>query len=222
MIAQPGAVRVLSELLDTGGVEHNVVEDTARMSDDADWELVARARSGDMDAFAALVRRYETPVVHFCMRMVGSFEDAQDLAQDSFVRVYRYLGRLKPEAKFSTVLFGMARNLTLNFLRDTGRRGRGKTHSITREDESEHLIEDEVRRPDREARLREIEGLVETALAMLTPEHREVLVLREIQCMDYETIAQVTRCREGTVKSRLARAREQLRIKMTELGGDLL
>ncbi|MBI5094373.1 MAG: sigma-70 family RNA polymerase sigma factor [Candidatus Hydrogenedentes bacterium] len=89
----------------------------------SDWELVARAQSGDLQAFAELVSRYQTPVIHFCRRMVGSLQDAEDLAQDSFVRVYRYLPRLRPEAKFSTVVFGMARNLTLNYLRDSAAAG---------------------------------------------------------------------------------------------------
>ena len=192
------------------------------MSEVSDWELVAQARAGNMDAFAALVRRYETPLVHFCLRMAGSLEDAQDIAQDSFVRVYRYLDRLRPDAKFSTVLFGMARNLTLNFLRDSGRRGRGVTQSLTRDDETEQLVTDEDQRPDRKARLTEIEELIERALGMISPEHREVLVLREIQGMDYETIGEIIQCRAGTVKSRIARAREQLRLKLSELGGELL
>jgi len=154
--------------------------------------------------------------------MAGSLEDAQDIAQDSFVRVYRYLDRLRPDAKFSTVLFGMARNLTLNFLRDSGRRGRGVTQSLTRDDETEQLVTDEDQRPDKRARLTEIEELIERALGMISPEHREVLVLREIQGMDYETIGEIIQCRAGTVKSRIARAREQLRLKLSELGGELL
>jgi len=97
------------------------------MSEVGDWDLVARARSGDTAAFAELVRRYQTPVIHFCLRMTGSIQDAEELAQDTFVRVHRYLARLTPRARFSTLLFGVARNLTLNFLRDAKRRGRGRT-----------------------------------------------------------------------------------------------
>ena len=190
------------------------------MNEPSDWHLVAQARSGDMEAFAVLVRRYEKPVVHFCYRMIGSLQDAQDIAQDSFVRVYRYLDRLKPDAKFSTVLFGMARNLTLNFLRDSGRRGRGRTESMTRHDETERLLEDSSRRPDQAARLKEIEGLIEQALDLLSPEHKEILMLRELQGLEYDAIATVIRCRKGTVKSRLARAREQLRLRLIELGGE--
>ena len=192
------------------------------MSGLTDWDLVAQARAGDMEAFARLVRRYEAPLIHFCYRMVGSHQDAQDIAQESFVRVYRYLERLKPDAKFSTALFGMARNLTLNFLRDSRRRGRGKTRSLTQEDESVALVADESMRPDRKARLHEIEGLMECALNGLSPEHKEVLVLRETQGLDYDAIAVIVRCRKGTVKSRLARAREQLRLRLVELGGELL
>lgn len=192
------------------------------MSEDSDWQLVARAQSGDTQAFAELVIRYQASVTHFCYRMVGSRQDAEDIAQDSFVRVYRYLPRLRPEAKFSTVVFGMARNLTLNFLRDARRRGRGVTDSLTGHAVGERLIGDELRRPDAAARLREIEGLIERGLAMISPEHREILVLREVQGLDYEAIAAVMKCRKGTVKSRLARAREQLRLRLVELGGEWL
>ena len=175
-----------------------------------------------MDAFAELVTRYQRPVIHFCQRMVGSRQDAEDIAQESFVRVYRYLDRLAPAAKFSTLLFGIARNLALNFIRDSGRRGRGVTHSLTNDDQQERSIEDERLRPDRSARLKEIEETIDAGLALLSPEHREVLILRELQGMDYSSIADVVKCRKGTVKSRIARAREQLRLHMERLGGESL
>jgi len=193
-----------------------------KVSEQSDWDLVASARDGDMAAFAELVKRYERPVVHFCQRMVRSREDAEDLAQESFVRVFRYLERLTPAAKFSTLLFGIARNLALNFIRDSGRRGRGVTYSLTDEDQSEKPLEDESRRPDREARLHEIDERIEAGLALLSPKHREVLVLRELNGLDYNSIAEIVKCRKGTVKSRIARAREQLRIHMERLGGEEL
>lgn len=185
------------------------------MSERTDWELVARAGDGDMDSFTELVRRYERPIVHFCQRMVLSREDAEDIAQESFVRVFRYLPRLKPDAKFSTLLFGIARNLALNFIRDAGRRGRGKTFSL---DEQEGTIEDASHQPDRLARLNEISSLIEEGMAMLSPKHREVLILRELRGLDYGSIAEIVKCRKGTVKSRIARAREQLRLHLERLG----
>lgn len=192
------------------------------MSGVSDWELVARAQAGDMHAFAELVRRYQAPVIHFCHRMVGSLQDAEDIAQDSFVRVFRYLPRLRPDAKFSTVVFGMARNLALNFIRDSKRRGRGLTQPLTGENVAGCLVDYEPQRPDRLARLREIESLIEQGIARLSPEHREILILRELQGLDYDAIARVVRCRKGTVKSRLARAREQLRLRLAELGSEWL
>jgi RNA polymerase sigma-70 factor (ECF subfamily) len=187
-----------------------------------DWALIGLAKQGDMDAFAELVRRHETGVIHFCQRMVRSRQDAEDLAQETFVRVYKSLGRLKERAKFTTLLFGIARNLTLNHLRDQGRRGRNDTRSLTREDETERLVADDAHRPDREARVSEMGSAIERALNELNQEHREVLVLREVQGLDYDSIARITRCRTGTVKSRLARAREQLRTKLLQHGGDAL
>ena len=107
------------------------------MQDLDDWALVARAQSGDSDAFAVLVRRYQAPLIHFCYRMAGSRQDAEDIAQEVFVRLHRYLARLNPHAKFSTVLFGIARNLTLNYLRDMARRGRGRTQPLDQQPEFE-------------------------------------------------------------------------------------
>ena len=188
------------------------------MSEHSDWDLVALANDGDMDAFAELTRRYQRPVIHFCQRMVKSREDAEDIAQESFIRVFRYLDRLTPVAKFSTLLFGIARNLTLNFIRDAGRRGRGVTYSISDDEGRERVLVDESLRPDRAARLHEIESLIDEGLSLLSPKHREVLVLRELNGLDYNTIAEIVGCRKGTVKSRIARAREQLRRNLENLG----
>ncbi|MBI2434401.1 MAG: sigma-70 family RNA polymerase sigma factor [Candidatus Hydrogenedentes bacterium] len=187
------------------------------MSQNDDWELVARAQAGDTTAFTELVRRYQVPLVHFCQRMVGSLQDAEDLAQDAFVRLHRHLNRLRPDARFSTVLFGIARNLTLNHLRDSRRRGRHQALPL-----DEQVRAPGGDNPGHRARLEEIETLLKAGLDSLSAEHREVLVLRELQGLDYESIAQVVRCRKGTVKSRIARAREQLRLRLLELGGQEL
>ncbi len=192
------------------------------MSEHSDWELVARARGGDMGAFTELVERYQRPITNFCQRMVLSREDAEDLAQESFVRIHRYLDRLTPSAKFSTLLFGIARNLALNFIRDSGRRGRGVTYSLTDENMQEKSLQDESLRPDRSARLREIDKVIEEGMALLSPKHREVLVLRELNGLDYNSIAEIVKCRKGTVKSRIARARRQLRLHLERLGGEQL
>ncbi|HPO15804.1 MAG TPA: sigma-70 family RNA polymerase sigma factor [Candidatus Hydrogenedentes bacterium] len=188
------------------------------MHDLDDWELVAQTQAGNTQAFAELVRRYQAPVIHFCQRMVGSAQEAEDLAQESFIRVYRHIGRLAPKAKFSTVLFGIARNLALNALRDARRQGRNSAQSL-----EEQLVEPAASaETDRRARLKEIESALAKGIARLSPEHREILLLREMQGMEYDEIAKALHCRKGTVRSRLARAREQLRLRLVELGGDWL
>lgn len=188
------------------------------MTTPADWDLVARAQTGDRAAFAELVRRYHVPVIHFCQRMVGSRQDAEDLAQESFIRLHRYLARLQPDARFSTALFGIARNLTLNFLRDERRRGQDITKPLSEAPPADAL----QRTPAERARLKEIELAVTQGIAQLPPNHREVLLLRELQGMDYDSIAKVAGCPKGTIKSRIARAREQLRQRLLALGGDEL
>lgn len=184
------------------------------MSDADDWALVARARTGDMGAFAALVRRYEAPIIHFCQRMCGSLQDAEDLGQEAFVRLFRHLPRLEPQARFSTVMFGIARNLALNHLRDTGRRGRGRTEPL----EGLPLAVPAGESPEAHARITETEALVARGIAMLSEEHREVIILRDVDGLDYDAIAQVVGCRKGTVKSRLSRARDHLRNVLAEMG----
>jgi RNA polymerase sigma-70 factor (ECF subfamily) len=183
-----------------------------------DWILVARARAGDDAAFRALITRYRDPVVHFCYRMVRGRQDAEDLAQETFIRLHRHLNRLTPRAKFSTVVFGIARNLTLNHLRDTGRRDRHLTSRL----EDLDTPAGPVHRPDVRAEAAELGALIEEGLNRLTPDHREILLLREMEDLDYDAIAQLLGCRRGTVKSRLARAREQLRHHLVAMGSELL
>ena len=188
------------------------------MSEMDDWVLVERAQTGDVDAFACLVSRYQRPVVHFCFRMLGSEQDAEDIAQEVFIRLHRCLARLSPQAKFSTVILGIARNLSLNFIRDMKRRGRGRSQPL---DSLPELVSAN-RLPSHEEHLKEVEARIESAMAEVSEGHRMVLHLREVEGLDYEAIAEIMKCRKGTVKSRLARAREQLRQRLINQGGDLL
>ena len=96
------------------------------------------------------------------------------------------------------------------------------TFSLTAQDMQEKALEDDSLRPDRSARLREIDRMIEEGMAQLSPKHREVLVLRELNGLDYNSIAEIVNCRKGTVKSRIARAREQLRVHLERLGGEQL
>ncbi len=179
---------------------------------DADWDLVKRSREGDLRAFEQLVKRYQGPVYSFCRRMTRSNEDAEDVAQETFVRVFRSLDRLKPRAKFSTWLYTVARNLCLNLLRDQARRQTQPLEVATgkKPHSQRGEVADENYRPDTIAARHEISAALCEVLEELSVAHREIIVLREFDGLDYHEIATVLGCRVGTVKSRISRARQHL------------
>ena len=181
-----------------------------------DWDLARSAAEGDRDAFAALVNRYRQPVIRFCYRMAGSMADAEDVAQETFVNLYRSLGRLRREHAFSTVVFCYARNAILNHLRGAGRRRR---HLQAFQHEQAGTASAALR-PDRRAQAADAAAMLEAGIAALPPEFREVFILREFQGVDYQGIAEIVGCPVGTVRNRLARAREQLRAQLADTYGD--
>lgn len=165
-----------------------------------------------MNAFTQIVQRYQKPIVRFCFRMTGSQSDAEDVAQESFVRLYKALDRLRPDNPFPTVLFAIARNAALNHIRGTSR------HQRRIEAYKQDYAENTGAQPDRRAQVGDIAAALETALDTLPPEYKEVLVLREYHGFDYQHIASILACPIGTVRSRLARAREQVRQQLVTYG----
>jgi RNA polymerase sigma-70 factor (ECF subfamily) len=167
----------------------------------ADEVWVARAARGDGDAFSVLVRRYQARVYRFILRTTGSPEDARDLTQETFVSAFRALSRWRPEAKFRTWLFRIASNATVDYLRAR------KLWSCVPIDEVEHYLDDGR---DMESALdshRQFARLIE-ALQSIPPLFRQVLLLREVEGMSYQEIAEALDTNEGTIKSRIARARQ--------------
>jgi len=180
---------------------------------DEDEALVRRAQGGDEAAFEELVRRHEGEVFRVCRRMLGSREDAMDAAQDTFVRVYRALPRFRGEAAFRTWVYGIALNVCRNVLASAPRRAAARTlpvHGEAENGKTPMILADGRANPEAVAYGRELGQALERALAALSPEHREVLVLREVEGLEYEEMAAALGCRLGTVKSRLARARAAL------------
>jgi len=174
---------------------------------------VWRAQGGDEAALEELVRRHQGEVFRLCRRMLGSREDAMDAAQDTFVRVVRGLPRFRGEAAFRTWVYGIALNVCRNVLASAPRRAAARAVPVDGEagDGGAPLsLADGRADPEAVAYGRQLGGALEQALAALSPEHREVLVLREVEGLEYEEMAAVLGCRLGTVKSRLARARAAL------------
>ncbi|WP_297720683.1 RNA polymerase sigma factor [Intestinimonas sp.] len=182
-------------------------------------EWVERARKGDETAFEALVTAHEKRIYNLCRRLVGNPEDAAELTQEAFLNAWRGLARFQGESAFGTWLYRLASNACIDFLRKEKRR-QGLSMTVSLEDEEERQVElpDERYTPEGELERTEARRAVAEGLERLTPEHRQVLVMREINGLSYAEICAVLGLEEGTVKSRIARARNALRKVLTEQG----
>jgi len=175
-----------------------------------DSEVVQAFLAGEERGFGELVSRYDQRLLNFVYRTVGDRERAQDLVQETFVRVYRHLHRFDQTKKFSTWIYTIAGNLAKNELRNRSRNPLVLFQTIKKNWDADHRPlewEDTKLKPDDLYRKRFLQEKVEQAVAELPEHHREVFVLREIQGKTYEEIAEITDCNLGTVKSRLNRAR---------------
>ncbi len=172
-------------------------------ADAGEAAALARARAGELAAFGALVRRHQARVFRFLLRMLDAREEAMELTQDVFVKAWQALPDWRPEAAFSTWLLQIARNAALDQLR------RRRVVRFAPLEEGLEVADDA---PGPEARYasRQRQAQLERALQRLAAEHREILLLRDIEDMPYEDIAEVLGISLGTVKSRIARARAGL------------
>ena len=177
-----------------------------------DSELVERYLAGEETCFRELVGRYEGRIVNFIQRSIGDRERAYDLAQETFIRVYRHIHRFDTSKKFSTWIYTIASNLAKNELRNRSRNPLVLFQTLTSKWDDDHRplqFEDSSTRPDDLYRKRHLRDLVERAAEQLPAHHREVFILREIEGKSYEEIAEITDTQLGTVKSRLNRARNR-------------
>ncbi|MGC4114210.1 MAG: sigma-70 family RNA polymerase sigma factor [Myxococcales bacterium] len=172
--------------------------------------LLRRLRHGDERAFAELVKANQDRVFDLVYRMIGDREEALDLSQEVFVAVHAAVGRFRGEARLSTWIFRVAKNHCLNRLKYLGRRERGRSTEIS--DVPEAVLERNApsTRPDEAVSASETRTMVQRAIAELDEEHRLLVVLRDVEGLSYHEIAAITDQPEGTVKSRLHRARAAL------------
>ncbi len=175
-----------------------------------DVALMARIGAGDHAAFRALVERHQDAVVGTVAKMLGNPADAEDIAQQVFLRLWKHARQYRPEAKFTTYLFTIARNLVFN---ETRRRSRRKEVSADEREESSHLqvAADESAQPDAELLRAELQQAVDKAINALPEVQRMAVVLRRYEQMPYEEIADVLKLSLPAVKSLLFRARTTLR-----------
>jgi RNA polymerase sigma-70 factor (ECF subfamily) len=175
-------------------------------------ELVRRARRGDLGAYDELVRRYQERIYATVYHMTSNHEDANDLAQESFIKAFQALKTFKGGSSFYTWLYRIAVNKTINFLKQR----KNRTHMSLNDLDfnAEHdpdlvaLISDKT--PRREAGLTELQEKLNTAMLKLSEPHRLVVVLHDVQGLSHDEIAKIMDCNIGTVRSRLFYARQQL------------
>lgn len=188
------------------------------VNDDAprDAQLVEAALAGDRDAFGALVTRYQDRLFNSLLRVVGAHEDAADAVQDAFVQAYTKLESYRGAAQFYTWLYRIAMNVALS-----RRRRRRPMASVdqAKENVGEEPL-DAAEGPEDAVMSQERVEHVQMALAGLGDEHRNILVLRELEGFAYEEIADILDLPVGTVRSRIFRARVQLKEKLTSLWGE--
>jgi RNA polymerase sigma-70 factor (ECF subfamily) len=182
----------------------------------SDEDLIERFQRGDLYAFDLIVKRYKDQLLNFIYRFVGNQEEAEDIVQETFLRVYRKRKAYKRIAKFSTWIYTIAGNLARTELR---RRKRRKLFSVTEMgyEDRDYEISDEGHSPEREVDGVMQEEIIQKAIEKLSPKFREVIVLRDVQELSYEEISKIIDVPIGTVKSRVNRGRLRLQAQLKHL-----
>lgn len=184
---------------------------------ESDHQLIEATKQGDEAAFAEIVNRYRNPLTNYLFRMLNDYEEAVDLAQETFVRVYFAIERYHTDYAFSTYIYRIATNLAISEIRKKRRRKLLSLTSFFQNEEGdaqEFHLPDEKSLPDEDLIENERNRTIEKAIATLPDKYRAPIILREIQELSYEEIAQILGLGLGTTKSRISRARGLLRDKL--------
>ncbi|HEY4122831.1 MAG TPA: sigma-70 family RNA polymerase sigma factor [Byssovorax sp.] len=194
--------------------------------DDSEARFVARLVARDEAAFTELIVAYERRVFALVFRMLGRRDEAEDLAQEVFVQVFKAIDQFRGDAKLSTWIYRIAVNLCKNRTKYNSRRHAGEQDDVDAMAErvpfsaAKGVSVADVSRPDELVEGMQLEAVVKRAIAEIEPEFREVLILRDVEDLSYEEIAAVTGLPDGTVKSRIHRARGQLKALVEKAMGE--
>ena len=181
------------------------------LTQERELAVIRKILDGDVNAFEELMAAYEKNVYNLALRMVRNPEDAADMSQEAFIKAYNSLSNFRGDSKFSVWLYRIVSNVCLDFLRRQSRRGAVSLSMEDSEGEEVQLdIPDESQSPERLLEQRLTRDAVRRGLQAVPPDSRQILLLREIQGLSYEEIAQALDIEVGTVKSRLFRARKKL------------
>lgn len=197
------------------------------MSED-EAAFVVRLQARNEAAFNELVVTYERRVFALVFRMLGRREEAEDLAQEVFVQVFKAIDQFRGESKLSTWIYRIAVNLCKNRTKYLSRRHVGDQEDVDAMADRAPLSAAKgvsvgtINQPDELVEGMQLEAIVKRAISQIDPDFREVLILRDVEDMSYEEIAAVTGLANGTVKSRIHRARAQLRVLVEKAAGEKL
>jgi RNA polymerase sigma factor (sigma-70 family) len=181
-------------------------------------KLVKRAKAGDLDAYDQLVRRYQERIYATIYHMTANHEDANDLAQEAFIKAYQALKSFKGDSSFFTWVYRIAVNKTINFLKQR----KNKAHlslndlDLNAEHDPDLIALISERTPRREVNLTELQHKLNEAMRKLSDVHRLVVALHDVQGLSHEEISKIMDCNTGTVRSRLFYARQQLQAYLSD------
>ncbi|HOX28914.1 MAG TPA: sigma-70 family RNA polymerase sigma factor [bacterium] len=190
---------------------------------DDDAEIIERVKGGDTGAFDVIVSRYKDRVFSYCMRMLGDPETATETAQDIFMRAYRYLDNFRGDSKFSTWFYTIVSSTCKNAASYHGLRARHREDSHAENEDGEYQspvdrLQDASLAPELNFERRELARTIRSAIDTLPDSYKQVIVMKDINDFSYEEISNILNCKIGTVKSRLARAREMTRERLLKSG----
>jgi RNA polymerase sigma-70 factor, ECF subfamily len=195
-------------------VHTDLNRDRAKWKDHSDEELMLRVQEGDTDCYDVLVERFKVRLFNYLFRLTGNRDEAEEIAQEAFVKAYIHADKYKTIARFSTWLYTIATNLVRNRLRSRSRAPKIVslwTRSADSDEEKTLDIEDTRKAPDEVINDAELGEIISRAIQRIPAKYRESFVLREINELSYEEIAAVTGLKLGTVRSRINRARNHFR-----------
>lgn len=196
------------------------MNEQVRNTEDLDQELVQRVQQGDKSAFDLLVIKYQHKIVHLVNRYVKDPSEAQDVAQDTFIKAYRALGDFRGESAFYTWLYRIAINTAKNYLLSRSRRHFDYEIDVQDAEQVENSPQlKDIETPENLLMNEQIVAVIKSAIERLPEEMRIAITLREFEGMSYEEIAEAMDCPIGTVRSRIFRAREAIAIKIRPMMG---
>jgi RNA polymerase sigma-70 factor (ECF subfamily) len=196
-------------------------EATAAQADVSELDLVKRCQAGDAEAFDELIVRYRTRIFGMIYSMVHNEQDAWDLAQDSFVKAWKSIKRFRGQSSFYTWIYRIVMNVTIDSLRKKQIKGAGAEFDDSIQLKEIDPASKTVPKPDalpyENLQRGEIRAQIDHAISQLTPEHRAVILMKEIEDMQYHEIAEALGCSIGTVMSRLFYARKKLQALLKDV-----